>query len=558
MYMAVVPRPVVHPHVYTMRDRLALIAKMIDSSMSRPQESKTGQKYMIRDLALEIVSGTAQHGEAAENQQLAAIFKWVKANVEYRQDPRDYDQYMAAGRTIAAGGSDCFTLDTKVIVRSKLTGCYELCSLGELRSTWSAYDALSYDFDRTEWTFKPITQWVSKGVKEVLDVHLSNGPHFRCTPDHQIWFWDGQNNTKRIEQRAIGEVIDETRDYYRRAVVARRIPALGVSDFSESLAYLTGIYAAEGYHDSKKTSHGVCIAQDRGDIREKIEHHLSSIGVVYSPSKRLTHAYYRLSAKDPTARLLHAQGGNSFDMTFGPDALGCSEEALKTIIEAHADGDAYIPKEGSRWASKVKAIHATSSVELSEELQLVSMILGEAWYCQKQVHHGGAGTKPIYRFHRWLDDTQPGRRVIQSASGLGYSHLQDVTPAGEDEVCCISVADTHNFVLSNGLVVHNCDDHTILINSLATSIGFMCGAKIVSPDGAGWHIYSVVGIHPFHAPKKYLAMDTTQPGSFPGWEPGIDHRRFELMTTFTRGGFSRIKMIRWEGRELRDQYLAGT
>jgi hypothetical protein len=75
--------------------------------MHQPQTTKDGRQYLIRDLAIEIVRGTPQHGEAAEDGQLVAIFSWVKANIEYRLDPRDYDQYQVAGRTINSGGSDC-------------------------------------------------------------------------------------------------------------------------------------------------------------------------------------------------------------------------------------------------------------------------------------------------------------------------------------------------------------------------------------------------------------------------------------------------------------------
>lgn len=102
-----VPNPVVHPRVYTLRDRLDLIAQRIDASHRAPQKTRKGESYMLRDLALEIVRGTPQHGQQSEDGQIGAVFGWVKSNVEYRQDPSDYDLFMGAGRTISAGGSDC-------------------------------------------------------------------------------------------------------------------------------------------------------------------------------------------------------------------------------------------------------------------------------------------------------------------------------------------------------------------------------------------------------------------------------------------------------------------
>lgn len=100
-------KAVVHPRVYTMADRLALIAKQIDLSVTQPQTTADGRRYMLRDLAMEIVRGTPQHGDEAEDAQLGALFRWVAHNIEYRQDPADYDQYQTAGRTIQSGAGDC-------------------------------------------------------------------------------------------------------------------------------------------------------------------------------------------------------------------------------------------------------------------------------------------------------------------------------------------------------------------------------------------------------------------------------------------------------------------
>jgi hypothetical protein len=90
-----------------MQDRLDLIAKRVDLSMIEPQLTKDGRQYMLRDLALEIVSGAPQHGKEKEDEEISKVFWWVKNNVEYRQDPADYDQYQTSGRTINGGGSDC-------------------------------------------------------------------------------------------------------------------------------------------------------------------------------------------------------------------------------------------------------------------------------------------------------------------------------------------------------------------------------------------------------------------------------------------------------------------
>jgi hypothetical protein len=153
--------PVVHAGVYTMQDRLDLIAGRVDASLTRPQTNKQGQQYMLRDLALEIVRGTPQHGSTAEDGQVSSVFSWTKANVEYRQDPDGYDEYRSAGRTINAGAGDC---DDHVILNNSLlralgfrTGA-RICSPD--KQSWHIYGivgvrpfnapTLIYPFDTTQ------------------------------------------------------------------------------------------------------------------------------------------------------------------------------------------------------------------------------------------------------------------------------------------------------------------------------------------------------------------------------------------------------------------------
>jgi hypothetical protein len=86
----------------------------------------------------------------------------------------------------------------------------------------------------------------------------------------------------------------------------------------------------------------------------------------------------------------------------------------------------------------------------------------------------------------------------------------------------------------------DCDDQCILVGALIGNLGFIPGAKVISPDGANWHIYAVTSLFPRHNPQaptaRYIALDTTQPPSTPGWEPPAKFRRFEKTVTFTENG----------------------
>lgn len=86
----------------------------------------------------------------------------------------------------------------------------------------------------------------------------------------------------------------------------------------------------------------------------------------------------------------------------------------------------------------------------------------------------------------------------------------------------------------------DCDDHCTLTGALLHNLGFLTGAKVISPDGYNWHIYSLAGIRSKADPSAWIALDTTQPDSRPGWEPGPEYQRHVKLVTFT-GGRARIR-----------------
>jgi len=109
--------PVVHHEVRSLRDRIDLIAQRINNSILYPQKRLDGSEYMTYDLARSIVRGCAQHGKASEIEPIDAIFAYVKNNIEYRQDPVDYDLFMGVGRIINSGAGDC---DEHVVILNAL------------------------------------------------------------------------------------------------------------------------------------------------------------------------------------------------------------------------------------------------------------------------------------------------------------------------------------------------------------------------------------------------------------------------------------------------------
>lgn len=111
------PNPVVHSGVTSIRQRIELIAKRIDNSITKPQVARDGSKYMLKDFAHELVRGTPQRGLDSEIEPARACFRFARYQIEEREDPVDYDNYPSAGRVILSGAEDC---DGKCILLNSL------------------------------------------------------------------------------------------------------------------------------------------------------------------------------------------------------------------------------------------------------------------------------------------------------------------------------------------------------------------------------------------------------------------------------------------------------
>jgi hypothetical protein len=73
----------------------------------------------------------------------------------------------------------------------------------------------------------------------------------------------------------------------------------------------------------------------------------------------------------------------------------------------------------------------------------------------------GAGKEPIWRLHEYNENAtklhKRDVRVGEDLPGLRYGTVRKAEEFGEAHVGCIEVADNHNFLLSDGTVVANCD-----------------------------------------------------------------------------------------------------
>ena len=395
------------------------------------------------------------------------------------------EHFCDIGVILELGSIDCFPLSQKIITRSKSTGQYELLSIGELRFVYHAYEALSYNFKTGRQEFKSIIGFIDKGMKPVSKAHLSNGTDLIATNSHKFWTVSGSAqqdphpDSYRIGVRTMGEYVSDYNERGRhgrswrmarsRVVQAARIPELHTTSPTADEAYLAGIYAAEGFQSGSVTG----IAQHKLDVRRKIEETLISMGIQYSydtgrGSTPGSGAQYRLlgGARSEVIARLRDLGVNSFDKRLPQSYLSSDRPTIRRMLDAHADGDGWRPREGVEYkkvnTDSIAAEHSTSSDQLMEQIRLANLILGNPTYAYKQLNHQGAGKDPIWRIDEYNDRALKLRNRESKLRDLGcadltYATVRNAEPFGEAHVGCVEVEDNHNFFLADGTLTANCD-----------------------------------------------------------------------------------------------------
>lgn len=491
--------------IETDEDRVKIIADLVEESSQDP---------VIRKLSLDILrkEGVREKDSLGE---VKAIFNWVKKNIQYRGDVFCRDSYHTAKRTIELQSGDCFPLTQKVIVKNKETGEYELPELGDLKDCYSKYEALSYNFLNKIWEFKNILNWVNKGEKQVVEVRLNNGSVFEATPEHKVFTVEGQKEKDfKILEKELSK-IDLTRSWKRRLLVANKIPALN-KDYDSKKLWLYGMYAAEGY--CSKEGWKVQIANDDKYVKMETAGRLNNLNIPFSISKREKHAFVTI-LKSQFKEELKNLGSTSIQKKFPDFILSLKENNIEILLDGYAIGDAYIPRPNTSWSGKVRRIYNTISDKLAQQLIFLHLIIGRPLYSQYQINHMGEGKNPIWRLY---DRIYTGRFKSNKEliNGLKYVCISYIVPSISKEVCDITVEDNHNFVLDNGLLVHNCDDMTILTDAMLASVGFPIGARIITtnPERGFHHIYSLVGVKTREG-TKWIPLDAVNKSNNVGDEP---------------------------------------
>ena len=153
-------------------------------------------------------------------------------------------------------------------------------------------------------------------------------------------------------------------------------------------------------------------------------------------------------------------------------------------------------------------VFSTTSQALALQYRLLLRMQGHSTHIRRTDNHGGLGKNPIYRVTPRQDGNFPHARVKSIGEGE-RSQTYDIEVEG------------HRFYLpETDLIVHNCDDASMMVAALAGAVGFTVGLRAwgdLDTDDFQ-HVYAVAML-PKLDPREVVGLDTTVEEAEVGWEP---------------------------------------
>lgn len=399
-----------------------------------------------------------------EDKALACL-RYVRKHIQYTPDKTSFglnELWTFPGETLTLGRGDCVEANEPIICIDE-AGDYAIIPIKDLKGFKGK--VMSYDFVEQKYVFKPIVNFWDKGKKEVADVLLRNGCRAKLTPDHKMILAKKVYDPQKIHTSVERLKDINLNDFEQcKSAIIRKIP-FGTKTEDFDLLYAIGAFVAEGWLDNQHPN-DVFIAND-GDtwLKRRVIEFCKNKNLPYY--NHFKYVAIRLKDHPRLKSMFDECGAISPEKKFPNWCLSLNEDCLASLMHGYMDGDTY--KNARQKGSNRVLVHNTVSNILAMQLRIIHWIWGRplfSWLCKK---HGGVGTKPIWRLSENRKSAFAKPRFGETASCVG---IAEITPAGEEHVYDIEVKDTHNFVLANsGLIVHNCEDMSILVASLMRNAG---------------------------------------------------------------------------------------
>ena len=339
-------------------------------------------------------------------------------SIYYKSEPPGEENWLTYPVLLAIGFGDCLPLSTLV-----MRDDFEFIPL-------AAAVPGTRIMGQGGWT--TVVDAAITGEKPILAMELGNGSVLRVSPEHRLFRVDGSE--VRADSVKVGELLQTAYEFPKAdGIYAPNIQGLGSKISPTDLAWLMGIYVADGWAEAQRFGISGKDGHPKEEQKRKVKAILEAAGVATRWHERY------LSVNDAgLARLLASCGGHAPEKRL--PSLSMSKEQVTSVLEG-LRADSYKTSTGT-------VIYGTTSQTLALQLRVLHRMMGQSVHVKRWDDHGGLGTHPMYRVGvRTKDDVRQRSAKVVSIGEM------------PEELCGDITTDQGRFWLpESDLIVHNCED----------------------------------------------------------------------------------------------------
>ena len=419
------------------------------------------------------------------------------------------DYYLTPSEALCRRKGDCIAEYELIITKDGLKSAKEI-NIGDL--------VLSYDFNNSEYCWKPIINKWNKGKIPCYRVSFRNGQTIDVTDNHHMAIRNNSyaqklNKSIYIKKELKDVEIDCSEQSWKRKVpCAIKVPYIpkDIEWLTEELCFVIGHFLAEGSHFNGR-SH---IETSGHDIIEHILPILDKYKIPYKTRVNNSNCPIAIFLDSWFKEYLNTFTMGCFKLKLPDELLYLPENKLNKIVDGYFLGDGHYHYRGD----KQEKIYSTSSDSFAKQLQIIGLRIGMPFYSWLQVHHGGSGNKPIWRLY---DASFSEFRRHFGHKDLSETSITSINPIGDIQCYDWEVSDTHIFFFANGIATFQCEDHANIVASISQEFGVAYGFA----EGIGWHCFNV-----FVHQENLHVLDTVEDSAYTSLYDKSDYKINYIVT----------------------------
>jgi len=337
----------------------------------------------------------------------------------------------------------CFTAGTPILTETGYRPIEEL-KIGDLVYT-------------KDGSLQPIEAVMSHKASNIVQTKVSGALSVTCTDDHKFYTYKG----KELTAVALKDARIDTQFALATLPKGRKIHV------DPALAYIIGRYVGDGWKTARKAnlksgpkeyySYFLCSSVEE---REYLHQKLVDAGIHfgYHMRKDRPHPEYTLhKCNTELIKYIDDCGRRATDKHFPTEFLKWDDESLQALFEGYFESDGCTVRvEGREPQHKI----ITVSPRLAQETALLLRTFGhqptygiKRLKGTKQTIMGNVCNRNDEYTVYWTD--KPVQRYVHNDGDICYTMAMETTPAADDIVYNITVANNHSYIAGD-FIVSNC------------------------------------------------------------------------------------------------------